>query len=50
MKSIKIYSKKDIQEIVKKEIKILSDDVYKHIDKIRNQLIDLNNIIRVMRK
>ena len=44
--TITFYTKQEIQEIVKQKIKEQVAFIYKELDKIRNQIADINNLLR----
>lgn len=50
MTTINIVTRKEIEELVKSEIRKLEKDFYYQLQKLRSQVIDLNDIIRVLKR
>jgi len=46
MQSINVLSKKDVQEMIEKEFEKLRKQIYQELNKIRNKILDLEQLIK----
>lgn len=49
MKSVNIYTKKDIEEAINKRFDIELKEINKQMDKLRNKMLDLEALFKYLR-